>query len=459
MIYDAIVIGGGITGAGVVRDLALRGLKVLLLEKGLPGCATTAASTHLIHGGLRYLLYDRLTTHTTCWDSGHIVRMARPLLKRLPILWPVYQNHQYGLETVETLLESYDVFQPMKEGLRHLRLSAGETLRLVPGIKAEGLCGAVVFDEWWVDPVALVQANLDSANHGGAVVRENTQVIGFVSEGKSVCGVKTINKEGQNEKFLSSVVVNAAGPWAGSVAGWAGAHVPLRLQQGTHLVYEGTLSSLGVSERRLALLLEASDHKRFVFVVPGNGRVLVGPTDVNTSKDPDHLTSDEKEVRYLLSSVQQYFPSFPERFLQTIVGARPVLGQKGSETMLSRDFDVFDHSVRDKRDGLLTVTGGKMSDFRLMGQETGDAVCRKLNKFVSCQTHLNTLQGMPVDHVPDFSLPPKTLKTFLRHHPHLRKVYAMSHLAGAFGKHLVRKYSTNLQMSTAEDFQRYYLGQ
>src|SRR2546430_6953460 len=113
--YDVIVIGGGITGAGVLRDCALRGLKAVLIEKGSAGAATTASSTHLIHGGLRYLLYDRITTHTTCWDSGHIVRIAGPLLTRLPILWPGYRGHAHGLETVGTLLGGYDGFTPMEE--------------------------------------------------------------------------------------------------------------------------------------------------------------------------------------------------------------------------------------------------------------------------------------------------------------------------------------------------------
>jgi glycerol-3-phosphate dehydrogenase len=137
MIYDVAVVGGGITGAGVVRDAALRGLSAVLIEKNSPGAATTASSTHLIHGGLRYLLYDRLTTHTTCWDSGHIVRIARPLLTRIPILWPVYDYHRHGIETVETLLESYDGFQQMKEGRPHLRLTAEETRREGDGHAAE----------------------------------------------------------------------------------------------------------------------------------------------------------------------------------------------------------------------------------------------------------------------------------------------------------------------------------
>ncbi|MEK7745615.1 MAG: FAD-dependent oxidoreductase, partial [Elusimicrobiota bacterium] len=140
--FDAVVIGGGITGAGVLRDLALRGLNAVLLERGEPGMATTASSTHLIHGGLRYLLYDRPTTHATCWDSGNIRRIAAPLLTRMPIVWPVYRGHSHGLETVETLLESYDSFQRMKQGLPHLRLSAPATLRLFPGLSREGLLGS-----------------------------------------------------------------------------------------------------------------------------------------------------------------------------------------------------------------------------------------------------------------------------------------------------------------------------
>lgn len=94
--HDVIIIGGGVTGAGTARDCAMRGLKVLLFEKGSPGGATTASSSHLIHGGLRYLLYDRLTTHTTCWDSGHIIRIAAPLLKRLPVIWPAMDLSRRG---------------------------------------------------------------------------------------------------------------------------------------------------------------------------------------------------------------------------------------------------------------------------------------------------------------------------------------------------------------------------
>src|SRR5262249_32164127 len=102
------------------------------------------------------------------WDSGHILRTAGPLLTRLPIIWPVYVDHKHGLETVETLLQAYDRFSAMKGGKRHLRLSPDEVAAVFPDIRRDGLLGGLSFDEWWVDPAALVNANVDSAKkHGG----------------------------------------------------------------------------------------------------------------------------------------------------------------------------------------------------------------------------------------------------------------------------------------------------
>jgi glycerol-3-phosphate dehydrogenase len=448
---DVIVIGGGITGAGVLRDLALRGFKPLLLEKGAPGRGTTVSSTHLIHGGLRYLLYDRLTTHTTCWDSGHILRTARPLLTRLPILWPVYHGHSHGLATVETLLEAYDAFQPMKGGLPHLRLSPEETLRVAPGLVREGLRGAVAFDEWWVDPVALVEANLESARRAGAETVLNAETTRVLSEEGRVTGVEA--RIGDRVEFLpASVVVNAAGPWAGEVARRAGVDVPLRLQKGSHLVYDGPVAALGTGRRRMGFLLEAADRSRYVFVVPGPDATLVGPTDIETGEAPDRLATGADEVRYLLDSVRRYFPSFPERYARTSVGARPILGQSGSHKLLSREFEVFDHGPRDGVAGFVTVTGGKMSDYRLMGEETGYAVARLLGRPAPCASHRFELDGRPVTDLPDHRLPWRSLKKFLRGHPRLREAHAMAHLAGGFLRHILR----GARRDSAEEFDRRY---
>ncbi len=450
MSYDVIVIGGGITGAGIVRDLALRGVKTLLVEKGRPACGTTNKSSHLIHGGLRYLLYDRLTTQTTCWDSGHIVRIAQPLLTRLPIVWPVYRGHAHGIETVETLLEAYDVLSHMKGGLSHLRLSPSDTLRLFPGLKAEGLVGALSFDEWWVDPEALVKANLDAAVREGADARLETEVTALVREGGRVTGARLRSADGSEETVAARLVVNAAGPWADRVAGLAGMDVPLRLRQGSQLVYDRPMDFLSASGRPTGLILQAPDE-RFIFILPHGDLILVGPTDEETDRGPDNLRTTDEEKKYLLRTVRGYFSDFPERFDRTLVGARPILAQAGSEKLLSREFEIFDHSAKGAP-GFLTAAGGKMSDFRLMAETASNRAAGLLGISAPCRTHRISLDGQPLERVPDDPRPPDALKKFLRAHPRLREIHAMAYLGAGFLRHWTRPH----RRATFDDFRKHY---
>jgi glycerol-3-phosphate dehydrogenase len=372
------------------------------------------------------------------------VRIARPLLIRLPILWPVYAGHSHGLETVETLLESYDGFQRMKLGKPHLRLSAEETLALIPGLKPQGLRGAVSFDEWWVDPEALVNANLDSARRHGAEVRDHCPVTALVRTLDRVQGVEL-----GDETVRASIVINAAGPWVDKVARLADLRIPLRLQKGTHLVYKERLTPYG-------LLLEAVDRGRYVFVVPSPQGTLVGPTDLPAPEDPDAVATTQDEVRYLHASVARYLPRFPERHDATIVGARPILGQAGSEKLLSREYEVFDHERRDNLSGFVTIGGGKMSDFRVMAQAAADLACAKLKHPLVCRTQHETLTGEPVSSIPDFPRPWRPLKRFLRNHPRLRELHALSYLGGAFSRHLLKKPFDGGTAVGPDEFRRYY---
>jgi len=443
--YDLLVIGGGVTGAGVARDAALRDLSVAVVERGEPGGATTAASTHLIHGGVRYLLYDRLTTHATCWDSGNIVRTAKEQLARLPILWPVYRGHSRGLETVETLLEEYDKFQPMKYGRPHLRLSPEATLRLVPGLEAEGLRGALVFDEWWVDAQKLAARTLDSARSAGAEVFARTPAESLLREGGRVVGARAGGRD-----IRAKLVVNAAGPWVDRVARLAGASLPLRLMKGTHLIWKNPkLVPFG-------LLVEAVDRGRYVFVVPSPLGTWVGPTDIPGPDDPDATRTTADEIDYLSRSVRLYFPDWPAGPDSTIVGSRPILGQPGAEKLLSRDFEVFDHEERDGIAGLLTIGGGKMSDYRVMAEAAVDAACLKLGVKTRSITSTLTLDGRPVGEIPSWTPPSAELKDFLKTRPYLREAHALAYLGAAFAKHLARRAGGLCPISDAEEFRRRY---
>jgi glycerol-3-phosphate dehydrogenase len=443
--FDLLIVGGGVTGAGAARDAALRGLKTALLERGEPGGGTTAASTHLIHGGVRYLLYDRLTTHATCWDSGHIVRTSGDLLTRLPILWPVYRGHTRGLELVETLLEEYDRFQPMKYGRPHLRLTPEAALRLVPGLAREGLLGALVFDEWWVDAQALAGRTLESARRAGALAHTGLPVEGLILEGGRVAGARAGGRE-----FRAKVTLNCAGPWVDKVASMAGTRLPLRLMKGTHLIYEDrALTPVG-------LLLEAEDRERYVFVVPSPLGTWVGPTDLPAPADPDQVRTTEDEVGYLTRSVRRYFAGWPASHQRTIVGSRPILGQPGREKLLSRDFEVFDHETRDGLAGFLTIGGGKMSDYRVMAEAGVDLACRKLGVSAPCTTHLSTLDGAPVGEIPGFASPDPGLKRFLRTRPRLRELHALAHLGLGLARHTARRLSGAAAPEGFEAFGRRY---
>ena len=426
--YDLVVIGGGVTGAGVARDAALRGLRVALVERGEAGGGTTAASTHLIHGGVRYLLYDRLTTHATCWDSGHIVRTAGDLLTRLPIIWPVYRGHSRGLETVETLFEEYDKFQPMKYGRPHMRLTAEACARLVPGLKTEGLLGALAFDEWWVDAEKLAARTLDSARAAGAEIHLRSPADALLRDGARVNGVSAAGRE-----WRSKLVVNAAGPWVDRVARMAGARLPLRLMKGTHLIWKDP------KRVPVGLLLEAADRDRYVFVVPSPLGTWVGPTDLPGPADPDETRTTPEETDYLIRSVRRYFSDWPQTPDRTIVGSRPILGQPGAEKLLSRDFEVFDHETRDGVPGLLTIGGGKMSDYRVMAEAVVDAACRKLGKSSAATTQNFTLDGRPVGEIPPFLPPNPALKNFLKTRPRLREAHALAYLGAGLAGHLARR--------------------
>jgi glycerol-3-phosphate dehydrogenase len=347
----------------------------------------------------------------------------------------------------------------MKFGLPHLRLDAAQTLRLFPTIRREGLSGAITFDEWWVDPVKLVKANIASAKDHGAEASLQTYVSEFIiqkTNTRRVAGIR-IEEAGVLEEMHAPVVINASGPWADRVASLAGLRVPLRLQKGTHLVYQNPIPCLP-KDFPIGLLLETDDHERYIFVVSSGQGTLLGPTDLPGGDDPDLISTGKDEIRYLLSSVRPYFADFPDSYDLTTVGARPILAQPGEEKNLSREYDVIDHEMRDGTAGFITVVGGKMSDFRLMAQDAVDLACRKLGKSAPCQTSAWTLDGQAVGDKIKASPPAKAEAHFLRKHPFLRQSHALSFLGLSYARHLVRKI-LKPRLASYEEFIAHYSSQ
>src|SRR5436305_6303326 len=220
--HDVCVIGGGITGAGVARDLSLRGLSVLLLDKGDYGAGTTGASSWMIHGGPRYLEFDWDTTRLSCQDAGNIVTIARNLVYRVVFIIPVLPHDKNNIERMETAMEVYDRFQPLKKSHPHTRLTPEEALRIEPGLTPD-MVGAVTMEEWGVDPHRLVFANVQDAVANGARALNHTKVTELIRDGGKVIGVRYRGPDGAVAEARARVIVSATGPWSPAVAAMAGA--------------------------------------------------------------------------------------------------------------------------------------------------------------------------------------------------------------------------------------------
>ena len=391
---DVLVVGGGVTGAGVARDAALRGLSVMLVEQRDLASGTTWGSSGMIHGGVRYLEHDWDTTRVSCLDGGYIRTIAPHLLFPVVFLLPILADAKMSIETTEVGLEAYDRFQPLKGNRPHVRLSAAEARALEPGLTPD-LVGALTMEEWGVDPSRLVTLVALDARAAGASLRTWTEVTELLREGDRVVGARLRSRlGGAAEEVRADLVVNAAGPWAGTLAAMAGATVRLRPAKGIHLIYDRRITNV-------ALSAEAVDG-RGLLLVPHAGTTILGTTDDDFYGDPEHLEVTEDEVEYVLDAAERVLPGIRRHRIAHVTAAvRPTLYERRRyEDDLSRHYAVLDHGTLDGVPGLLTITGGKMSMFRRMAEDTVDVVLRLLGRpAVACTTHVRPLPGgaAPVD--------------------------------------------------------------
>ena len=394
--HDVCVIGGGVTGAGVARDLSLRGLSVLLLEKGDWGGGTSGASSWMIHGGPRYLEFDWDTTRISTKDAGYIVSIARNLVYRVVFLIPVLPHDRNNIERMETAMEVYDRFQPLKKAHPHRRLSPSEALRAEPGLTPD-LIGAVTMEEWGVDPHRLVYANVEDAVAHGARAINHTRVVDLVRDGGKVIGVRYRGSDGALSEARARVVVNATGPWSPEVSGMAGVPVQLRPAKGIHIIYPHRISNFSISA-------ESIDGRDLLMVSHG-GFTLLGTTDDDFYGDLDSVDVLQDEVDYLLQGIERVFPAIRRyRPVRTTTGVRPTLYKwRRYEDELSRRYEVIDHAAEGV-EGFVTIAGGKLSMYRLMAEQTSDAVCRKLGHQAPCTTATRPLPGNESDVEPPAEL-------------------------------------------------------
>jgi glycerol-3-phosphate dehydrogenase len=357
-IWDLVVIGGGITGAGIFREATRMGLKVLLVEQKDFAWGTSSRSSKLVHGGLRYLKEGHfLTTKIAVAERERLLKEAPGLVESLGFLLPIYEDQSPGRRTLKVGLSLYDI---MARERQHHYLDADEFIQMIPHINADGLKGGFHFLDAQVDDSRLVLRLINESVVSGATALNYTAVrhIDRNDEG-NVVGVELEDVETHEIKNLfSAAVINATGSWAEKLHPSPEPQRHLRPLRGSHMVFPADALPLteGFS------FMHPRDN-RAVFVIPWEGAVLVGTTDLDHFQDlsiEPNIT--EVEVSYLMEGIQNIFPSLDISLadcLCAFAGIRPVL----SEGKLKPSEESREHVVWVNK-GLVTVTGGKLTTFR-----------------------------------------------------------------------------------------------
>ncbi len=400
-IFDLIVIGGGIVGSGIARDAALRGLSIALFEKGDYCSGTTARSTRLIHGGLRYLeTLDFRLVRLDLVEREILLRIAKHLVKPLPFIVPFYNSSLMYRCKVALGLNLYDLLGYDKTLPNHTRLRADELLASEPLLERQGLQGGFLYCDAQVSsPERLVMENLVDAREHGADAFNYSEVIGALREGNTIRGVRVIDRIDRTEIDVKGrLVVNAGGPWLDQISRRIGVHAKSRVRT-TKGIY--IICPL-LSKHALVFLSRLDD--RLLFVVPWLGQSLVGTTDTDYAEDPGEAKAQADDVRYLLETMRPFMASIdPARIYYSYAGVRALVPDEGKPSSISRMHLITDEAGNGTP-GLISIIGGKITGYRAIAEKAVDLVCAKLGMRRDCRTAITPLPGCrgETSSVPDF---------------------------------------------------------
>ena len=409
--FDAIIIGAGINGAGIARDAALRGLRVLLLDKGDIASGTTAWSTRLIHGGLRYLEHGELgLVRESLRERERLLHIAPHLVRPLPLLIPLYADARRAPLVVRAGLFIYDLLSFDKTLASHRTLTRAEALKRAPGLATEALRGAALYYDAQVEyaeRLALENA-LDAVGHGASVLTY-ARVTRINEESGRVCGVEFDDLlAGGSYRARGAVVINAAGPWADEIA--AVVHPPLKRMvggtKGSHIVVAPFASA-----PRDALYVEAQADGRPFFIIPWHELYLIGTTDVRYAGDLDKVVPDKTEIAYLLAETNRVLPSAQltrTDVLYAYAGVRPLAYRPaGATDSITRRHFIHDHAPQ--LDGLVSIVGGKLTTYRELARQAVNLIYKKLRRApAACLTAERPLPGAACTDFKTFSARFKT---------------------------------------------------
>ena len=387
--FDVLVIGGGVTGAGVALDAAARGYTVALVEKRDFASGTSSKSTKLVHGGIRYLPhFDVALVREALIERGLLLHNAPFLVQPVGFILPMYEGerHPVGMRIttpgglglgllMDVGLWFYDRLAGKRNIAHHRHLTRKQVLELAPGLVPDGLKEGFIYYDAQTNDARLTVTLLSTAAQRGTVIANYTEVQGFLSESERVTGARLYDHLDQREIAVRARhIVNATGIYAEQVEKLVEQEPQVRIEpsKGVHLVFAREKLQVGED----AIVLPETDDKRILFIVPWGSRVIFGTTDTG-SGDLDHPTATRADIDYLLKHLKRYLTVdlSADDILSVYAGYRPlVLPHKASHSsaQLSRT-----HAVLQSPSGLVSIVGGKLTTYRRMAQDTVDLLQRR----------------------------------------------------------------------------------
>ena len=380
--FDCVVVGGGITGAGIAREAALRGLSVALLEAADFASGTSSRSSKLIHGGLRYLaMGDVALVRDTALERKRVFALAPHLAEPRWMLVPA--RSYAGLLKFRAGLATYETLGAVADADRHRNWDADDLAREEPLLRRDRFPYACAYREYLTDDARLVLANLRDAVRRGAVAINHAGVAAILVENGRACGVEAVCRaSGRRLRVRARVVVNAAGPWVEAVSRLEdpGAPPRLHLSKGVHV----TVRAERLPLRHIAIL--GTPDKRSIFAIPRGPVVVLGTTDTSygrgADREPPVLRAD---AAYLLEPVARCFdtaPLAPHECVTAWAGLRPLLAEPGKAAAeLSRRDEITSGPA-----GVITIAGGKLTGYRKMGEDVVGRVAAALGRTLAAPT-------------------------------------------------------------------------
>ncbi|MBF0122244.1 MAG: glycerol-3-phosphate dehydrogenase/oxidase [Candidatus Omnitrophica bacterium] len=362
--FDLLIIGGGINGAAMAHLAAGAGASVALIEKDDWASGASSTSTKLLHGGIRYLEHFEFDLVIESLRERFIQLKSAPHLARpLAFVIPVYRGDARPLWMMTIGVWLYQMLSgPWNLG-KHRGLSLDEIQQSAPGISRDGLVGGVEYFDAQMNDARMCLENVLMADKFGAVVANGVKAEEFIKiDGKAV-GVKARDvMSGRVIEIRATKIIVAAGPWSDELIqkDHPGAPKRLRATKGAHVIYDGAPPSKG-------FLLQSRQDNRVFFMLPFQGRMLIGTTDTDYHGSLDDVVADEADVQYLLKEASRVFPSITferSKIISSFAGLRPLVADAGHPSRISRK-----HAIDVSRDGVYFLMGGKYTTYRAIAEE------------------------------------------------------------------------------------------